>query len=178
MNTIILGILISHFAFKFIKGVLMENERVFWGHEVVLLLRQMNENLIRIERRLRPVGVPDSIRLYTIIDGRKTELKMLPLAQGKVAKIDVEILDAAGNPAKVDGELAWGLSDDSMGAIEASGLSAIFKPAGKVGLVKIFCKADADLGEGVREIVGEGEIEVLSGEAVLLNLKLEAQDPA
>lgn len=165
-------------AARHLKGLFMEQK--FWGNEVIALLKEINVNLNRIERRLRPVGVPDSVRLYYLKpNGQKERLTMLPLAQGKVAAIEVEILDAAGNPAKVqDDKLEWGLSDDTMGVLEVNGMSALFKPTGKVGLVKVFCKADADLGEGVKEIVGEGDIEVLSGEAILLNLKISAQDPA
>lgn len=148
---------------------------------VTEILESIDFRLSRLERLFIPVGVAKTIRLLGIIDGVTKELKMLPLPQGKECLIKVgEILDAAGNPAKVqDDKVVFSLENEDLGVLEViDGLTAKFKPNGKVGLVKVFAKADADLGEGVLEIVGQGEIDCLSGQAVLIGLKLEVVDPA
>lgn len=159
----------------------MEIEMARKPRGVTEILESIDFRLSRIERLMVPVGVAHRIKLFGTIDGQTKELHMLPLALGKECLISVgEILDAAGNPAKVqDDKLEFSLSDETFGTLEIiDGMSARFKRSGKVGLVEIFAKGDADLGEGVKEILGKGEIECLSGEAVLINLKLEAVDPA
>lgn len=86
--------------------------------------------------------------------------QQLPLA--------VAFADAKGNPAKVDGKPQWALTDESLAAIEVAddGMSAILKPIGAIGAFKVQVKADGDMGEGVKEIMGELEIELLAADAV------------
>lgn len=106
---------------------------------------------------------------------------MLPLQLGEEALISIEILDAGGNPAKVqDDKLEWGLSVDTLGKLEVAdgGMSAKFIRSGLVGSVEVFVKGDADLGDGVAEIVGKGLIECLSGQATVINMKLEVAPKA
>lgn len=143
------------------------------------LLRNIDLNISRLERYARPKGVPVAIKLYTIINGQKKELRMQPLKQGQQGVIECEIVDAAGNAAKIqDDKLDFSVKDASMGEIKGEGLKAVFTPAaGFVGLATVFAKGDADLGDGVVELVGEGEFDCLSGQAVLIKLKLSAQDP-
>lgn len=147
---------------------------------VTEILESIDFRLSRIEKMMVPVRPALTIRLYGTIDGLTRELKMLPLPQGKECFISVgEILDAAGNPARVqDDKLEFSLESEELGTLEViDKMSARFKPNGKVGVVKVYAKGDADLGEGVVEIIGVGEIECLSGQAVLINLKLDAVDP-
>lgn len=88
--------------------------------------------------------------------------KKLPLA--------IAIADLKGNPAKVDGVPQWALSDSSLALLEVAedGMSAMVVPVGPLGLVKVQVKADADLGEGVKELLGEMDVEMIAGEAVSL----------
>jgi hypothetical protein len=148
---------------------------------VTEILESIDFRLRRLEHHFIPVGAALTIKLLGTIDGKTKELKMLPLPLGKKCLISVEgIVDAAGNPAKVqDDKLEFSLSDESFGALEVvDGMSALFAASGKVGVVKVYAKGDADLGEGVVEIIGEGEIDCLSGQAILIKLKLEvAPDP-
>jgi hypothetical protein len=80
--------------------------------------------------------------------------------------------DKAGNASKVDGVSTWSC-DASMGTIVAAedGLSATFTPVGPLGTTKVQALADADLGEGVKSILAEVEIQILAGETVRMNIK-------
>jgi hypothetical protein len=97
-----------------------------------------------------------------------------PLAVYKLPvsmKIDVGVsyVDAAGNPATVDGDVAWETSDkDIANVFRISGADSTKATvrAGKPGQAQITATADADLGEGVRSIITTMDIEVIPGEAV------------
>jgi hypothetical protein len=144
---------------------------------IIDLLSQINNNLNLIELYLRPEGVAQRIEFYTIINGQEVRVQEMFLQQGQNAALKLAIKDIGGNPAKVqDDKVEWAMSDDTLGVLEIAegGMSALFKPNGKVGALKIQAKGDADLGEGVKEIVGEIDIEVLGGEAVVMELSAEA----
>lgn len=89
--------------------------------------------------------------------------------------LSVAFFDKAGNAAAVDGLPKWGVSDESLASLEVSkdGLSAVLKPLGKAGSVKVLLSADADLGEGLKEISGESEEIVITGlEASVITLSV------
>lgn len=90
----------------------------------------------------------------------------------------VAFLDSQGNPAKVDGVPAWGSSDEGVVSVtaEADGLSALIV-ANSVGLAQVNVKADADLGEGMKEIVGTLDLDIVSGEAVSVVLTPGTPEP-
>jgi hypothetical protein len=79
--------------------------------------------------------------------------------------------DAKGNVAQIQSPV-WALSDPALGELVAAadGLSCVFTPAGPLGEVKIQLAADADLGEGVSPINGEGAITLTAGDAVTLEI--------
>jgi hypothetical protein len=86
--------------------------------------------------------------------------------------VSIEIKDKFNNAAKVDGLPQWAVTSPELCALKVSadGMSAMLKPVGVVGSFKVQVKADADLGEGVKEIMGELDIELLAGEAVVVGL--------
>lgn len=89
--------------------------------------------------------------------------------------LSVAFFDKAGNAAAVDGLPKWGVSDESLASLEVAkdGLSAVLKPLGKAGSVKVLLSADADLGEGLKEIVGESEEIMITGlEASVITLSV------
>lgn len=79
--------------------------------------------------------------------------------------------DRKGNPASVDGVPAWTNSNPEVATIEPSedGMSAVVK-AGVPGDTTISVTADADLGDGVTEIAGVGEIKVVPSAASTVEL--------
>lgn len=148
------------------------------------ILEEMLKTLKYIERNLRgPIGKPAAVfefETYIIKpngDQIKGENMNLQLGENALIKL-VAIKDAAGNPAKVEGDLlTWSVSGDlSLGDLEvaADGLSAIFKRNGAIGTCTVEVKGDADLGPDVKEIVGKVEIACLGGEAVVFELEATA----
>lgn len=94
-------------------------------------------------------------------------------------EFDVELvpLTAAGRPAAVDGEAVFTSSDETVCTVVQTGpLSAIVTAAAgsAMGAAQIVAKVDADLGEGVREIVGSLAVEVVPAEAETVELKAGA----
>lgn len=87
--------------------------------------------------------------------------------------LSVELKDKFGNAANVDGKPVWAVTDEALASIEVSedGKSAVLKPKGAVGSLKVQVSADADLGEGVKSIVGELAVDLLPGEAVTVEIK-------
>lgn len=86
----------------------------------------------------------------------------------------VAFTDAAGNPAVVDGVPTWESSDPSIVAIEvdpADPAKAVARATGVIGTAQVTVRADADLGEGVREVIATDNVEVVAGEAVAAALQ-------
>jgi hypothetical protein len=89
------------------------------------------------------------------------------LASGTQVHLKVSYVDAAGNPAVVDGDVAWSSSDEAVATVTMEGVdSALVKAVGPTGQVQITATADADLGTGTREIVTPMDLTVAAGEAV------------
>jgi len=89
------------------------------------------------------------------------------LASGTQVHLKVSYVDAAGNPATVDGDVAWSSSDETIAKVTMEGVdSALLQAVGPTGQVQITATADADLGEGVREIITPMDLTVAAGEAV------------
>jgi hypothetical protein len=90
------------------------------------------------------------------------------LPNDKLIVVKVSYVDAKGNPASVDGDVVWDTSNNSVATIEPDQLdSAQCKIiAGGLGTAQVSATADADLGDGVREIVTTLDVTVIAGEAV------------
>lgn len=98
---------------------------------------------------------------------------MLVLKDHQKVLVKVAPVSAAGNPAKVDGAVAWMVSDDSVLSVkklDEFGLEVEVVTTGKVGAAQVKVVADADLGEGVKELVGLLDVEVVAGEAVTMEV--------
>src|SRR5262245_35247993 len=86
-------------------------------------------------------------------------------------KVDVQVsyVDSKGNPAKVDGDVAWTSSDDSIVTVTVDptdSSKASIAAAGPLGQAQVTSVADADLGDGIRNIMTLFDVEVVAGEAV------------
>lgn len=86
----------------------------------------------------------------------------------------VKFKDAEGNDATVDGVPEWGISDPALGTLTPSsdGLSCEFNP-GSPSVGQINVKADADLGQGVVDVIGTLDVEVIPGDAVTAEISIE-----
>jgi len=100
---------------------------------------------------------------------RKGRCMSYSLAVGMQVHVKVSYVDAAGNPAVVDGDVTWSSSDDTVAAVFVSSndsTEAVIRPVGPVGQVQILATADADLGAGVRELVTPMDVTIVAGEAM------------
>lgn len=87
-------------------------------------------------------------------------------------KLVLEIKDKGGNPALVDGAPLWSLTDPSLGDVVPAedGLSAVLTPKGGLGSCVVQVSADADLGEGKKDILGELPVDFLAGDAAVISI--------
>lgn len=86
--------------------------------------------------------------------------------------LSIEIKSLKGKPAKVDGAPAWKSSDEAVGTLDvaADGMSALFKSVSS-GNCSVGVSIDADLGEGVKPILGSLDINVVGDEAAVVEIK-------
>lgn len=141
--------------------------------EGAALLLKLIADLEELKKKyLKPTNAA-KIKFFTLIDGKKEEITNMLLPVSKKLPLSLEIVDAKGNPAAVDGAPFWDLTDAALGAltVAADGLSAEFVPAGATGTLKVQVKADADLGAGLKELLGELELTLIGGEAVAIAIK-------
>lgn len=84
----------------------------------------------------------------------------------------VHAVDARGNAARLDGVPVWAVEPPGVVSVTPAedGLSAVVAAIGPIGTAQLRLTADADLGDGVRELVGLLDLEVVAGEAVALGL--------
>ena len=91
------------------------------------------------------------------------------LPNDHAVQLKVSYYDAKGNPAQVDGDVDWASSDETIARITVDGTDStrcMVYPVDNLGQAQISATADADLGEGVTEIITTGNIEVVAGQAV------------
>jgi hypothetical protein len=81
--------------------------------------------------------------------------------------LHIAAVDKRGNSARLDGAPVWVSSDPTLLTItaEADGMSATGVAVGPLGKLTVSVTADADLGEGVRELTGVLDVEVVGAEA-------------
>ena len=94
---------------------------------------------------------------------------MFTLPVDDAVKMQVTYVDAEGNPAKVDGPITWASSDETLAEVEVDSVDSSIvtvTPVGPTGQVQITATADADLGDGVRELITVCDISLVAGEAV------------
>ena len=122
--------------------------------------------LNRIDAKIPPVALAYSIH-FNNDDGQRIETMLLK-ADSAPAHLSVKAVDSKGNDAQVEGEFQWSSSDESIATVVADpgGAGAVVSVVGPLGECLITAKADADLGEGVKEIIGTLPLVVVAGEAV------------
>lgn len=138
-------------------------------HKIINLKKQLDE----IQRSLLPKDDVLFMEFYAKINGQKTKVDQMFLKVSDQLPLAVELKDKFGNAANVDGKPVWAVTDETLAGVEVSedGKSAVLKPKGLVGSLKVQVSADADLGEGVKSIVGELSVDLLPGEAVTVEIK-------
>ena len=85
----------------------------------------------------------------------------------------VTAVDKAGNPAPLDGTPEFTVSDESILTVvvdENDPTMAMVVTVGALGTAQLVVKADADLGEGVVEVIGTVDFTIVAGQAVSINV--------
>ena len=83
--------------------------------------------------------------------------------------VRVDYVDSQGHPASVDGAVGWSATPTNIVNVtvdpEDSQICTI-TPASQLGTAQVVATADADLGDGVRNIITTMDVTVVAGEAV------------
>ncbi len=92
----------------------------------------------------------------------------MQLPDDKVVSASVSYKDVKGHAAAVQGAPVWASDNPAVADVVASddGFSATITPGADLGTAQISVTADADLGDGVVNVVALGTIEVIAGTAV------------
>lgn len=88
----------------------------------------------------------------------------------------IAIKDKGGNPALVDGAPVWSLTDPSLGSFEvaADGMTALLSATGPLGSCMVQVLADADLGDGQQDLLGEYPVDFVAGDAATIAISAGA----
>ena len=89
----------------------------------------------------------------------------------------ITVVDARGNPAKLDGAPVWTTSDAALLTVVPSedGMSCVATAVGPLGTAQVTVTGDALIGEGVRELFGVLDVEIVASEA--LNITIVPGNP-
>lgn len=102
------------------------------------------------------------------------------LKDDEKVQVRVEPKTRAGNPAPVDGDPTWDVSDSSVCSVVVNpdnALEAEVITTGALGITQVTVKVDADLGDGIEELVGIINVEVVAGKAVSLGVLTSTPEP-
>jgi hypothetical protein len=84
-------------------------------------------------------------------------------------EMQVSYVDSHGNPAAVDGEVAWSTSNPDTVTVKADAndsTKVLVQAMSHTGNAQVTATADADLGAGVTSLVTNMDITVVAGQAV------------
>ncbi|MEI7591530.1 MAG: hypothetical protein WCJ49_09535 [Deltaproteobacteria bacterium] len=87
-------------------------------------------------------------------------------------------VDGAGNPAPVEGVIWSSTNPDVLAVVAAEdGLSAVATAVGPLGTAQVSVVADAQIGEGVVELTGVLDVQVVASQAVSLGVVAGIPEP-
>lgn len=129
-----------------------------------------------------PATLPISGRVIARFDGI-TVTGYAPMAytlpDDKMINVEIEWIDARGHPAQVDGDTTWTTSDAmiaNVGVLAGDSTKAEIIPGANLGQAQITATADADVGQGVQNVMATLDVSVVAGSAVAGSIKV-AGDP-
>lgn len=83
--------------------------------------------------------------------------------------LSINVTDKRGNPATVQNP-SFASSDEAVVSVVDEGLTAVASAVGTPGTATVTFTGDADLGEGVSPITGVLDVEVVAGDAAVVNI--------
>ena len=105
---------------------------------------------------------------YTFLGG---DIMDITITDNQEFELEVVAVDKKGNPAKLDGEVQWSVSDGALLIPTIlSDTRVKITAAGTLGVGQVTAVGDADLGEGMKELPGVLNVTVIAGEATGLTL--------
>lgn len=132
---------------------------------IITVLTMMEDNASKLRWRITDLRDNMNTPLISFNIGRsrikaeskESEVRMpaqLTLLASEEVDVGISAVDKYNNPAQIDGTPTWEASDTSLLEIVPGSdpMSVTLRPVGPAGVVQATVKADADLGEGVREI--------------------------
>lgn len=127
-----------------------------------------------------PLGAPKLLWALTLGGfAVRGDAMAVTIKDNEKFSVSISVVDAKGNPAKIDGAPVWTPSDVNglVVAPSADGLSAEVIAVGPLGVFQVKVEADADLSEGVKSLVGVLDVEVIAGEAAAISFSVSAPQP-
>lgn len=89
------------------------------------------------------------------------------IPSGKSVTATLQLFDVNENPTQFDDVPTWTSSDPAIVAIEGGDpYTRRFRAVGPLGTVQVSISGDADLGDGVRQLVVLDDITIVPGDAV------------
>lgn len=131
--------------------------------KTIFLIRKMHAALMPV--------VAVSIEVYTTIDGQEQRIQDMNLKVTQKIPLIAKGKDKKGNPAPLDGQPSFTSSDESLAVIEVVDGVSYLKPVGPLGVVSVAADADGDVGEGVKALHFEGAVNLIAGDAEVLDLE-------
>jgi hypothetical protein len=115
---------------------------------------------------------PSKVEFYISVDGKKEKVGNMVLKLSQKLPLFIAIKDKFGNEAVVDGAPKWSVTDESLAEVVVAedGMSAEVMPKGQLGAFKVQVHADADLGEGIKDLLGEMSVELIAAEAAVIEI--------
>lgn len=103
---------------------------------------------------------------------RRFTIMAFKMSDSQLTTVSVNFADKKGNVAQVDGLPEWSTDNPNVLSLTpaADGMSCKVSAVGPLGVASVTLKADADLGQGVTEIIGVLEVEITGGNASVVKL--------
>jgi hypothetical protein len=130
------------------------------------------EGKLQIATRKKPVGhAIITLRYGGFKVTAKCEDNYMAYTLPNDMKVQVQIsyVDAKGNPAQVDGPVVWSSSNEAVLTVAVDDVDSTLAwvlPADTLSQAQVVATADADLGEGVKQIITTMDVTVVAGAAV------------
>jgi hypothetical protein len=128
---------------------------------------------LQITTRKKPKGAAivtlryDEFSVTTMI--LEDEKMTYTLPNDHKVQVQISYVDAKGNPAAVDGPVAWASSNDAVLTVEVDAADSTIcwvVPATQLAQAQVVATADADLGAGVTQITTTMDVTIVAGQAV------------
>ena len=167
---ILLFLLLFFIQFRFLgKEFVQDCRRKNHGFgRLITVLYEIKDEIKNLNEE--PETPVDSSGIYTVSNGQLTKADKMNLKITQKVPLIVKVSDKKGNPAQVDGEIAFSVDNAEVAEIvDQDGVKFLVPKA--LGAIVVSADADGDLGEGVKPLHFEAAVNVIGGDAETLELQ-------